>query len=207
MKSFVLSYPLTLLITAITLVAAMIPSVTARLQLDMAATLDGQWWRVWTGHTTHYDGSHLFYDCLMFVVLSAWLERQYQRLHWIAVLLMMPIISVVIWATCPDITVYRGLSGLDTGLFVALAGSEAIQAWGRSEWKRAGAWSVPLIGLIGKLIYESISGDTLFVDSSGFRPLVQSHIAGAVCGLVYAVACGIERPCNWYTYRKTSATA
>lgn len=199
-------YPATIFVAALTILAAIFPALTNAWQLNFDVVQDGQWWRLWTGHVTHYDGSHLFWDLLMFVALSISLERKHARGFAVAMVTMMPIVGMAVWWTCPDIAAYRGLSGLDTGLFVWFVTEQICDAFRLAKRVPAMLWSATLLGLVGKLIYEASTGDTLFVDSSSFRPLVQSHLAGAVLGGIYA-ACGICLPCSWYTYLKTSATA
>ena len=39
------------------------------------------------------------------------------------------------------------------------------------------------LALLGKLTFEVTTGYTLFVDTSGFAPLVESHLAGAGFGI------------------------
>ena len=199
-------YPITICVATFTVLAAIFPTLTNLWQLNFKALGQGHWWRLWTGHVTHYDGSHLFWDLLMFVALSTAIERRHARGLATALFTMMPIVGLVVRWTCPDIVVYRGLSGLDTGLFVWFVADQIRDAFRDTRRMTMWLWSATLIGLIGKLAYEAWTGDTVFVDSSGFQPLVQSHLAGAVCGGVYATL-GMSRPCNWYTYRNTSATA
>ncbi|WP_068141380.1 rhombosortase [Roseimaritima ulvae] len=175
-------YPITIATAAFALLAFASPTLTAWLQLDFAAVADGQWWRIITGHMTHFGGHHLFWDLLMFVVLSAACERQHRRHFGIATLLMMAGISLAIRFFCDDIAVYRGLSGLDTGLFVWFVSDQCRQSLRQCDRLATLLWLAPLIGLVGKLLFEAITGQTLFVDSSTFEPLVEAHLAGAAIG-------------------------
>ena len=175
-------YPVTIAIAVLALLAFASPMLTAWLQLDFTAVADGQWWRMFTGHLTHFGGHHLFWDLLMFVVLSAACERQHRRHFGIATVFMMAGISLGIWVFCDDITVYRGLSGLDTGLFVWFVSDQCRQSFRQRDRVTMLLWLAPLAGLVGKLLFEAITGQTLFVDSSTFKPLVEAHLAGAVLG-------------------------
>ena len=158
------------------------------LQVDFQAIAGGQWWRIWTGHLTHFDGNHLFWDLMMFAGLGAVCERRHPKQFKLAMMVMAACITAWISMACEEITLYRGLSGIDTGLFVWFVADHAIDAWQRRDRFSSLMWAVPCAALMAKLIYEAKTGQTLFVDSSGFTPLVQSHLAGAVVGLTLSVA-------------------
>jgi rhomboid family GlyGly-CTERM serine protease len=180
-------YRVTLLISLLAVLAWACPLLTDAMQLDYTLVAGGQWWRIWTGHLTHYDGGHLAWDLLMFAVLAAACEREHPRWFAIFLIMLMAGVTVVIAIGCPDVRVYRGLSGLDTGLFVWLVADQCRRCWKDRDHLAAAIWLAIVGGLIGKLIYEATTGQTLFVDSSNFRPLVQSHLAGALFGSVCAL--------------------
>lgn len=180
-------YPTTLTIAAISLFAFAFPSLSQQLQLDFNLVQEGEWWRVWTGHMTHYGGGHLFWDLLMFVALGAACEKNHSSRFAPALALMAVGISATIGLCCNEIDTYRGLSGLDTGLFVWFVTDQARRCWRATERLSAAFWLMPCLGLVGKLIFEAVTGQTLFVDSSHFTPLVESHLAGAMIGLLFTV--------------------
>lgn len=183
----ILRTPVTLAVSIIALAANFAPGLAGALELDIAAVACGQWWRMLTGHLTHYDSQHLFWDLLMFVVLATACERRHPGSFLWKVVGMTWGISIAIGFWCPEILVYRGLSGLDTGLFVWFVADQCRASWIDRDRMVAVLWLLPVAGLIGKLIFEAMSGQTLFVDSSGFTPLVQSHLAGAVLGFLIAI--------------------
>lgn len=210
--------------------ALLVPSVTLALQYDRAAIVAGEWWRLITGHLTHWNGEHLFWDAAMFVVLGAILERRSRR-HFVACLIASTIaISATVWLLHPELERYRGLSGVDTALFAMVAvdllrdalrqgdrgqkdvasngppqGQESCSAklattW-RPRWPKKtpdpdgpanGSWlaflvpAVLLTGLIGKIAFEFVSADTLFVNASGagFTPVPLAHLVGAIVGMM-----------------------
>ena len=172
-------FPVTILISLAALFAYASPALTAWLQLDFAAVADGQWWRIWSGHISHFGGHHLFWDLLMFAVLGAVCEGRHPRYFGIATAVMMAGISLAIGVGCEQIATYRGLSGLDTGLFVWFIADQCWQSVRRHDRLAALLWLAPAAGLTGKLLLEAATGQTLFVDSSEFVPLVESHLAGA----------------------------
>jgi hypothetical protein len=98
----------------------------------------------------------------------------------------MGLISVLLPWISPEIGSYRGLSGVDSGLFVLLL----MQLAGDGVRRKERIWvALPGLGLaafLGKIAYEYLTGATLFVDSAaaGFVPLPAAHLLGAATGLV-----------------------
>ena len=194
--SLLRTYPVTIAVAVIALLAWACPTLTLWLQLDFNAVADGQWWRIWTGHLTHYDGNHLFWDLIMFAVLAGACEHRHPRPFALAIAVMIAVISAAIGYLCEQVSVYRGLSGIDTGLFVWFVADQCRDCWRSRDRVSAMLWLSLSMGLIGKLLYEVTTGQILFVDASGFTPLVESHLAGAAIGLICFVAVRrlIERP-------------
>lgn len=178
--------PVTLLVSAITVAAYAFPSLTAELQLDFASVDSGQCWRLLSGHLTHFGGGHLFWDLLMFVVLGAACERRHPRLYPVALISMALGISSTIMLTCQDVTTYRGLSGIDTGLSVWFIANQTRQSLADRDIPFTRFWAAAGILLLAKLLYEFTTGEILFVNAEGFTPLVESHLSGAVVGAVFA---------------------
>ncbi len=188
MNTSLRKYPVTIAVSVIALLAWASPSLSQWLQLDFNAVADGQWWRIWTGHLTHYDGSHLFWDLTMFAVLGGACEHRHPRPFAPAIAVMIAVISASIGVLCEQVSVYRGLSGIDTGLFVWFVADQCRDCWRSRDKVSAMLWLSLSMGLIGKLLYEITTGQILFVDASGFTPLVESHLAGAAIGLICCVA-------------------
>ncbi len=182
--SILRTYPTTIIVAALSLLAIVSPAVCQSWQLEFGAVAGGQWWRLLTGHVTHYGSGHLFWDLLMFVVMAAACEGQHRRTFAPSLLLMAACISVALAYLRSDIPVYRGLSGVDTGLFVWFVADQAVGCLRRCKAATAALWLLPAMAVCGKLIFEIVTGQTLFVDSSHFTPLVESHLVGAAVGLV-----------------------
>jgi len=177
----------TMVITVVTVAIFAIPKLTASLQLDFNSVASGQWWRLLSGHLTHYDGQHLFWDLLMFVVLGAICERQNRKRFGVILLIMATIVSLTVMYTCADISEYRGLSGIDTGLFAWLTiGQLRTSLAGRDRYF-ATFWAITGLLLVGKLGFEMMTGDVLFVQTDGFKPMLESHLAGAAMGTLIAL--------------------
>jgi rhomboid family GlyGly-CTERM serine protease len=177
------TYPVTIFIAVASLITASVPALRSLFELNFALVADGQWWRVLSGHWTHYEVSHLFWDLMMFVALSAICEHRHRHWYAPAFVISLMLISAAIAITCPDISTYRGLSGIDTGLFVWFVADQIRISLRQGDKPTAAIAAMSGIALLGKLVYEAITGGTLFVDSSTFVALVESHLAGAACGL------------------------
>jgi peptidoglycan/LPS O-acetylase OafA/YrhL len=89
---------------------------------------------------------------------------------------------------------YRGLSGIDSALFAMVATSCLIDSRAAGERGRTAGFAVLLLALAGKLAYECLTGQALFVnaDATGIPPVPLAHAAGAATGVLMAVI----RPCR-----------
>ncbi|QDV54676.1 rhombosortase [Rosistilla oblonga] len=192
--------PVTITIVLISILAAVFPSLTSLLELDFQRAAQGEIWRWISGHVVHFDWSHFFWDVSMFATLSAICESKYRRVYAPILIGSMLIISLSLAIVCPEIHCYRGLSGIDTMLF----------GWWVIDWMRtnlhakdlpaAGLGGMMLLGLVGKLGYEAVFHQTLFVQSDAFVPLVEAHIAGLICGATAAL--GVPVVQNWTRVRQ-----
>ena len=176
---------LTLGITAVVLLIGAVDSLAASLQFDRAAIAAGEWWRLLTGHLAHWSRDHLFWDLAVFAVLGAICEREDRQRFALCGFLSAVAISVGIWLLLPDLTTYRGLSGVDSALFALLVGTILRTAVRDQRWTWVAGASLLLIGFLGKTVFEVATGATLFVDStgSGMIPIPLAHVLGAAAGL------------------------
>ena len=103
-------------------------------------------------------------------------------------------ISLGVLALLPDARTYRGLSGLDTALFAAMAISMLIHSVREQRRGWSSVIAVLLISLIGKIALEMLTDRALFVDASaaGFEPLPLSHLVGTSVGITV----GLFRECE-----------
>ncbi|HEX6765084.1 MAG TPA: rhomboid family intramembrane serine protease, partial [Polyangiaceae bacterium] len=82
--------------------------------------VDGELFRLWTGHFVHYGSAHLWGDLLAFAFWAAAVERSSRRLFAVTLFCATPLLSLGILLACPELREYRGLSGLDCALVVEL---------------------------------------------------------------------------------------
>src|SRR4029078_5316519 len=94
-----------------------------------------------------------------------------------------------LWLLHPEVAEYRGLSGIDSALFLNVALVLLHEAHNRRQALLSWTLGLLLVGFIAKLGYEMANGATLFVDSSeaGFTPLPLVHAVGAAVGILLAL--------------------
>jgi rhomboid family GlyGly-CTERM serine protease len=180
---------LTLLMAAV--VMSLMPGTVEVFEFNREAILNGQLWRVVTGNFVHWNTDHLIWDALMFGVLGAAIERRHRGALAIAALVTAIAVSATV-SFATSLTTYRGLSGIDSALFVMLAAWYLADGLKSRRTLLVSISAVFLLGFIAKICYEIATGHTYFVDSSAaaFIPLPQVHLAGAAIGL--AVLGGIQ---------------
>ncbi len=174
----------TLFLAAAALLAHLQPTTTLawQWQRDLLAT---QPWRLLTGHLTHWGAEHLFWDLLILLVAGAALERISRRRWLFTMVLAAPLISVGLWLWQPQLAVYRGLSGIDSALVAAWCASWVVEGRRRGSVQQVALGLIGLAGLFAKLLFETASGDALFVATAaaGFVAVPFAHVLGGLCGL------------------------
>ena len=174
---------------ALTLLAIgilLVPGASELLEYRRGAITSGEFWRAITGHLTHWNADHLLWDALMFAVLGALVERTSRRAFLVTCTLSAAAISATLRFCQPGLELYRGLSGIDSALFVFQAGWLVREALRERRCVAALLPTVALAGFAAKIGYELATGATLFVDSAaaGFAPLPLAHVIGAAVGLL-----------------------
>ena len=161
-------------------------SATALFELNKSAVVAGEYWRLFTGHFTHWDFSHLFWDLSAFAIAGMVFYKVSQRnLLWSLVGFSAIFISLWVFIFSPEIEIYRGLSGIDTALFAYICLNMIVLAIQNKE-KTPLFCSLAMFFLImAKIAYEVFSGNTLFVTSGNFVPLYSAHIAGLIAAFVF----------------------
>lgn len=150
----------------------------AWLELDREAVARGEVWRLITGHWTHWTPDHLLWDSLAFLVLAVLCETRISRARLVAAVLGSALaVSAGVWFALPEIGRYRGLSGIDSALFVLLAAS-----------LRSPLGGLALAAFLGKSAWEVWTGATLFTAAGSFVPVPLAHLIGGACGLCIGIA-------------------
>jgi len=181
----------TVLVATASVAIALWPGAGSLFEFSRAALAAGEWWRVVSGQLTHFGLDHLAWDAGVFLVLGAMCERR-NRTGTLACLgIATVLIPAAVWLLLPEMTTYRGLSGLDTALFALLGVMMFGEKW--REGSRGGVAVIVflLLGMVAKIAWEFVSGGTIFVDSSSgqFVPVPLAHLVGAAIGLLVGTVC------------------
>src|SRR5262249_17256841 len=89
-------------------------SVASALEVDRTAIFAGQWYRLLTCHFTHWNADHLFWDVSMFAALGFVCEQRDRRAFLLTTLGSALLVGLAVLVMCPEMNVYRGLSGMDS---------------------------------------------------------------------------------------------
>lgn len=168
--------------------------ISSALEYQRDAIQGGAWWRIFTGHLVHFSGDHLFWSIAVFGVIGAMLERE-SRPRYLAVLLgSAAATSLAVLGLETDLQVYRGLSGIDSALFVALAAWRLTAPGVANRERSAGSGEraliiLKLVGFVGKTAFETFAGKPVFVggEAIGFDPVPLAHLVGAIVGGLLAL--------------------
>ena len=196
----------TILMSVAAIAIWLAPGTTVVMHYDRLAIGAGEWWRFFSCHWTHFSVSHLFWDTGAFAILGAICELRNRTKFLTCVLGSSVLISIAVWIFAPQVQTYRGLSGIDSALFVLLAvdvlRSEAIRG-GRIHIV-AGAGLLLILFML-KTVLEVVGGKTIFIDgaAAGMVPLPLAHLVGAVVGAI----CAMGIPRRFFQSRQSCKTA
>jgi len=158
------------------------------LQYDRSAIAYGEVWRCITGHWIHWSFDHFLWCTITVVALGCICERLSRKGYIATLATASCIIPGVIWFTDAEMQMYRGLSGLASGVFVFAAVMMMRRTYLEKDWLGVILSAVAGLGYIGKILFEYASGSTLFVNSHEvFSPVPLAHLSGGIVGLVMAV--------------------
>lgn len=160
------------------------------LQYDRQAIAHGQLWRLVTGHLVHFGLEHLAWDAAVFVLLAVLCWRLGRGLCLASLLGATLAIPAVLWTLEPGMQTYRGLSGLDSALYVTAAVALGRRLWSHGRRVAAAATLLSVLGLAAKVGYELATGQALFVDAAalGFAPVPIAHATGGLAGGLAALS-------------------
>jgi rhomboid family GlyGly-CTERM serine protease len=173
----------TISLTLLTLAAALIPGSSLELQRGGAV------WRIVTGHFTHFTYEQLAWDALVFLILGIACARHNRGAFQATLLASIIVVPIAVLAFAPDVTTYRGLSGIDSALFALLLTMES---------RRSRLVALCAIGFAMKLLFEMTTGATVFVSAADFAPVPVAHLAGAIVGLVIGIRLRLTSPPNLF---------
>jgi rhomboid family GlyGly-CTERM serine protease len=187
--------------------------VTAHLAYERQAILSGQLWRLWTAHLVHFSWQHAISDTLVLFAATTYACRLGRpRLAWAALAIGAPVISLALLLAVPEMSEYRGASGLAL-MMVVLCGALKWPSASRNGRLLLAALGV---GVLAKTVAEAYGATT---GAAGLPLDVavawQAHAVGALCAAPLAMwhwrgsrsnplFVMVERPrSNSYTERST----
>jgi rhomboid family GlyGly-CTERM serine protease len=187
-----------LLLSAAAVLIWISPSATSALQYDRSALAAGELWRIVSCHLTHFSLEHLFWDVLMFAVIGTLCERRSSRRFLACLAGAAVVIPAAVWLLQPGLEIYRGLSGLDSALFVLL-GVQFLREQAAARHRTGVAAAVLLLLAFGaKITFESVTGAAVFVADDAMVPVPLAHVAGGSIGLVFGL---VDVPSRFFASR------
>ena len=168
--------------------------LVSALQYDRAAIQNGEVWRVFTGNLVHWSPDHFALDVGVFLIVGM-LYEPVLRQSWLWLIFGSGFaVGFAVFLLQPNLAIYRGLSGVDSGLFAAALGIECLLA--RREWRRW-LWVGPAVLIfVSKLLYECASGKLFFgTESLGNigEPVPLAHVAGVFAALGCLILCVLKK--------------
>ncbi|GAB5559268.1 MAG: hypothetical protein SynsKO_09150 [Synoicihabitans sp.] len=164
------------------LLVSLWPNCHGFLCFDRSAILQGQLWRLWTGHWVHFSSSHLWWNMAAMVVAAAWLEASRPGLLLRFTAVAAPLLSLGLLGFETNMTIYGGLSGVGTGV-ITLLGIRLIQS-PRSD-RHIGFGVLGLV--IAKLSHDAWSQTSLLSEfgSAHIHSSLSAHVMGAGLALSF----------------------
>lgn len=165
------------------------------LELHRDHVAAGEWWRIVTGHFVHFGQNHFVWDLAVFLLLGGLIESGNREHTNTPRMLLFAVVGVSALAISfavlffqPQVVRYRGLSGIDSALFGALACSLALRALALRKPGLSWICLVSLGGFLAKSIYELCTHEALFVATSPefFEPVPLAHLVGLGAGAAVA---------------------
>jgi rhomboid family GlyGly-CTERM serine protease len=173
------SWLLGLLILAVVLLECGGDEIRQWCRYDRAAVLQGEYWRLLSGHLVHASWYHLIENLAGVGLLAALFPRDYSLRQWLFVTLFCTLgIDLGLVCNEPQLEWYVGLSGVLHGLLAAGA-----IAWWRFEPKVLA--SLLTLIFLGKLTWEQLHGS--LPSASEMAVVTEAHVYGACSGLVAGV--------------------
>ncbi len=179
-------------ITGITVILSSVPSLSEIFQYDRAAISNGEIWRIFTCHFTHCSINHLAWDLIALILLYIFCNQLKIKQSALCIALSAILIPISIFVLEPELIYYRGLSGIDSALYIFLI-CNLVQLTIKIDDK-SGTFCLILfiIGFIGKICYELSTHQTLFVKptiDSNMITVPIAHISGAFVGFSMSLYC------------------
>ena len=166
--------------TLAVVIAAFGAAATELLKYDRLAIIDGEYWRLLSGHFAHLGPEHLLLNLAGLVLVWLLVGRQYTTSQWLIVTAFsLVVISLGFWFLDPNLIWYVGLSGLLHGLLIA----GAIHGIKTQPVESI----IIVVAVAAKLIYEQFIGPLPGSEATaGGAVITNAHLYGAFGGATVA---------------------
>ena len=166
-------------VVACVLLAVAPAALIERLSGNRSAILQGEFWRLWSGHVVHFSLRHALIDSATLLVISGIAEAEFGSRR-VALLLLVgaPLMSIGMMFATPELIDYRGASAIAVMLATAVGVS-----WWRSRAASRCVLGVLALGLLAKIGCDAVGMSlTLAELPDAVRVAWQGHLLGAVLG-------------------------
>jgi rhomboid family GlyGly-CTERM serine protease len=151
------------------------------LRFDRPGILEGDWWRLISGHFVHLGGAHFALNAAGLGLVWYLVGRSFNGSRWLLIVIACLLgMDLGFWFLKPQLSWYVGLSGLLHGLLAA----------GLAEKLRQPDIETFILAalLLGKLAFEQLSGPLPGSEGTAGGPVVvDAHLFGAVSGALAAI--------------------
>ena len=176
-----------LVVAAAALVVAAIHRGVSLLAYERDAILNGELWRLATGHLTHAGPYHLLWNVLPLIALGLLWEPLLKHRFWFLLGVSATLVSAGLVVLDPALAGYVGLSGVLNGIWIggALFAARREGSLGNRNGQRLFTAFVVLD--LAKMAFEAWTGTPVFTDtrSLGIRSVPLAHALGALGGMIW----------------------
>lgn len=172
------------LIIAGSVTCTFVPTLNAFFIYDRYAIMEGDYWRLFTGHLIHFSISHLVINLSVLVIVYEILgEDHFKKLEKI-LLYGIALIGPILFIIDPFLAYYGGTSGLSSAVFFFAL----IVLYQTTDGAIKHLYSYGLLICLIKTFLEIISNTSLFVSLPvGIHGVPLSHLCGYVIGIKESV--------------------
>jgi rhomboid family GlyGly-CTERM serine protease len=186
---------LTIIIAGLAIAIHCSHSATVALQFDRDAFVQGEIWRVLTGHLTHFGTDHLRWDLIALLAFGSLTELRSRRTFIACLVTSAVVIPLGVGIFQPQFVTYRGLSGIDSALFGFVTADLLRTGWRDGDKLMTCFGAIALAGFLVKSAYEICTGLTVFVGgSTEFEAVPLAHLLGAATGVICAWVRSARKP-------------
>ena len=164
----------TLVISSLLLFYCSVP--INHLFFDRSAILNGDLFRLISGHFVHVDTEHLIWNTLGLIILGSLIESRSRNLLVISFVMGILTVTLFLFSPWSNITIYCGLSGvLNTLLVIALW-----MIWTETK----STWIIVTFALcLLKVLIEMATNQSV-ISSISWPPSPEAHCAGLIGGII-----------------------